>query len=180
MEDQGRWKERNQWRIETGDQRVGSEWEPIKILLKGDGYSKKMNTTNKHVSGSTTQVGQDHVAIVVLLVLGTKTQPSEPKHTNTHNRNMQGLLPVLHLSDLVCAGHTGDTGQTGEKCRSGRWLQKPGNKCSRKPWNKTTSKTQTARKENPTQNLAKLLEIYQELNSSNTWQQGTHQDVHPR
>jgi hypothetical protein len=27
----------------TGDQRGGSEWEPIKILLEGDGNSNKMN-----------------------------------------------------------------------------------------------------------------------------------------
>jgi hypothetical protein len=29
----------------TGDQRGGSEWELIKVLLEGDGYSNKMNTT---------------------------------------------------------------------------------------------------------------------------------------
>jgi hypothetical protein len=46
------------WRPEKG-----SEWEPIKILLEGDGYSNKTNTANpKLVSDSTTQVGQDHVA----------------------------------------------------------------------------------------------------------------------
>jgi hypothetical protein len=51
----------------------GGEWEPIKILLKEDGNSNKTNTTTKHVSDSTTQVGQDHVDIEVLLVLGTNT-----------------------------------------------------------------------------------------------------------
>jgi hypothetical protein len=35
----------------------------------------------------------------VLLNLGTNTQPSEPKLTNTHSRNLHGLLPVLHRSD---------------------------------------------------------------------------------
>jgi hypothetical protein len=34
------------------------------------------------------------------------------------------------------------------------------------PWNKTTSKTQTALKENPTQNLTKQLQTDQELTSS--------------
>jgi hypothetical protein len=27
------------------DQRGGSEWEPVKILLEGDDFSDKMNTT---------------------------------------------------------------------------------------------------------------------------------------
>jgi hypothetical protein len=40
-----------------------------------------------HVSNSTTQVGEDHVATGVLLILGTNKQPSEPKLTNTHNGN---------------------------------------------------------------------------------------------
>jgi hypothetical protein len=52
-----------------------------------------------HVSDSTTQVGQDHVAIGVLLILGTNKQPSEPKHTNSHSGNFHGSLPVLHRSD---------------------------------------------------------------------------------
>jgi hypothetical protein len=34
------------WRIETATQRGGSEWEPIKILLKRDRGSNKMNTTS--------------------------------------------------------------------------------------------------------------------------------------
>jgi hypothetical protein len=57
------------WRPERG-----REWEPIKILLEEDGSSNKMNTANpKHVSDSTTQVGQDRVGTRVLLVLGTNT-----------------------------------------------------------------------------------------------------------
>jgi hypothetical protein len=50
------------------NQRGGSAWEPIKILLKGDRDSNKMNS-NTNVSDSTTQVGQDHVATGVLLIL---------------------------------------------------------------------------------------------------------------
>jgi hypothetical protein len=86
-------KDRNWW------PERGCEWEPIKNLLEGDGHSNKKNTATKHVSDSTTQVGQDHVANIVLLVLGTNTQPSEPKLTNTHNGNLHVLLPVLHRSD---------------------------------------------------------------------------------
>jgi hypothetical protein len=34
------------------NQRGGSEWEPIKILLEGDGNSNKMNRLPTHVSDS--------------------------------------------------------------------------------------------------------------------------------
>jgi hypothetical protein len=40
----------------------GSEWEPIKILLEGDGNSYKMNTASNTRLRLTTQVGQAHVA----------------------------------------------------------------------------------------------------------------------
>jgi hypothetical protein len=62
----------------------GSEWEPIKILLEGDGDSNKTNTASNTRFRLTTQVGQVHTATEVLLDLGTNKQPSEPKHTNTH------------------------------------------------------------------------------------------------
>jgi hypothetical protein len=81
------------------NQRGGSEWEPIKILLEGDRDSNKTNTAFNTRLRLTTQVGQVHVAIGVPLDLGTNKQPSEPKHTNTHSRNLHGLLPVLHRSD---------------------------------------------------------------------------------
>jgi hypothetical protein len=77
----------------------GSEREPIKILLKGDKDSNKTNTASNTRLRLTTQVGQVHIATEVLLDLGTNTQPSEPKHTNTHSGNLHGLLPVLHRSD---------------------------------------------------------------------------------
>jgi hypothetical protein len=76
-----------------------SEWEPIKILLEGDGDSNKTNTASNTRLRLTTKVGQVHVATGVPLDLGTNTQPSEPKHTNTHSGNLHGLLPVLHQSD---------------------------------------------------------------------------------
>jgi hypothetical protein len=90
-----------------------SEWKLIKILLDGDGHSNKMNRTTKHVPDSTTQVGQDHIATGMLLVLGTNTQPFKQKLTNMHIRNLHGLLHVLHQSD--------------------RWLQQPHNKRSKNP-----------------------------------------------
>jgi hypothetical protein len=76
----------------------GSEWELIKILLKGDGDSNKTNTASNTRLRLTTQVGQAHVATGVPLDLGTNKQPSEPKHTNTHNRNLHSLLPMLYRS----------------------------------------------------------------------------------
>jgi hypothetical protein len=58
-----------------------------------------MNSLPTHVSDSTTQVGQYHIATGVLLILGTNKQPSELKLTNTHSGNLHGLLTVLHRSD---------------------------------------------------------------------------------
>jgi hypothetical protein len=86
-------------RTDTANQRGGSEWEPIKILLEGDGDSNKMNTASNTRLRLTTQVSQVHAATEVLLDLGTNKQPPEPKHTNTHSGNLHGLLPVLHRSD---------------------------------------------------------------------------------
>jgi hypothetical protein len=49
----------------------GSEWEPIKILLDGDGDSYKTNMASNTRLRLTTQVGQVHTATGVLLDLGT-------------------------------------------------------------------------------------------------------------
>jgi hypothetical protein len=57
----------------------GSEWEPIKILLEGDGNSNKMKAASNTLLQLTTQVVQAHVATGVPLDLGTNTQPSEPR-----------------------------------------------------------------------------------------------------
>jgi hypothetical protein len=61
------------------NQRGGSEWEPIKILLEGDGNSNKMNTASNTRLRLTNQVGQAHEATGVPLDLGTNTQPSDPR-----------------------------------------------------------------------------------------------------
>jgi hypothetical protein len=106
----------------------GSEWEPIKILLGGDGDSNKTNTTSNTHLRLTTQVGQGHAATEVILDLGTNKQPSEQKHTNTNSGSLHGLLPVLLRSDRWPA-----RSQTGGQRRSGRCLQQLHNKCSRKP-----------------------------------------------
>jgi hypothetical protein len=60
-----------------GDQRGGSEWEPIKNLLEGDWNSNKMNSLGRTPritrSALLPSVCQNHVATGVLLVLGTNT-----------------------------------------------------------------------------------------------------------
>jgi hypothetical protein len=68
-------------------ERGGSEWEPIKILLEGDGNSNKMNTASNTRLRLTTQIGQAHVATGVPLDLGTNTQPSDTRtQRNTKTR----------------------------------------------------------------------------------------------
>jgi hypothetical protein len=90
----------------------GSERELIKILLKGDTGSNKMNTTSNTRLRLTTQVGQDHAATGVLLALGTNNQLHGPENAAEHQP--RALLTY--------------TGQASEHHRSDRsLLVKPGN-----------------------------------------------------
>jgi hypothetical protein len=123
------------------NQRGGSEWEPIKILLEGYGDSNKTNTASNTRLRLTTQIGQAHVATGVPLDLGTNAQTSEPKHTNTNSGNLHGLLPVLHWSDRWPApvrpvDRAGQAG--GYKSRT---ISVPESLSDfSRPWNKTTPK----------------------------------------
>jgi hypothetical protein len=162
-------------------ERGGSEWEPIKILLEGDGDSNKTNTTSNTCLRLTTQVGQAHAATEVLLDLETNKQPSEPKHTNTHSGKLHGLLPMLHRLDRWPApvkpvDRASQVG--GYSSRTTSVPESPSH--FSRPWNKNTPKTQPARKENPTQSLAKRFQTDQELTSSTTTQKHTSQAVHSR
>jgi hypothetical protein len=74
----------------------GSEWEPIKILLEGDGNSNKMNTASNTRLQLTTKVGQAHVATGVPLDLGTNTPPSDPRNA-AEKPNLEPTDP--HRSD---------------------------------------------------------------------------------
>jgi hypothetical protein len=160
---------------------VGSEWEPIKIFLEGDGDSNKTNTASNTRLRLTTHVGQAHAATGVLLDLGTNKKPSEPKHTNTHSGNLHDLLPVLHRSDRwpTSVRPVDRAGRAGDYSSRTTSVPESLSDCSR-PWNKNTPKTQPARKENPTQSLTKQLQRDQELTSSTTTQRHTSQAVHPR
>jgi hypothetical protein len=70
-----------------GDQRGGSEWEPIKILLKGDRNSDKMNSLGRTPkitrSALLPSVCQNHVAPGVLLVIGTTSNSNHNTHAPT-------------------------------------------------------------------------------------------------
>jgi hypothetical protein len=122
----------------------------------------------------------------VLLDLGTNSRPSEPKHTNTHSGNLHGLLPVLHRSDrwpalvrlMTPVRLVESAGQAGGYSSCTTSVPESLSEFSR-PWNKNTSKTQPARKENPTQNLTKQLQIDQEQTSSTKTQRHTSRAVHP-
>jgi hypothetical protein len=85
-------------------ERGGSEWEPIKILLEGDGYSNKTNTTSNTRLRLTTQVGQVHAATGVLLNLGTSSQPHRPENAAEHKTRVHRPTPVRPVST------TGPTG----------------------------------------------------------------------
>jgi hypothetical protein len=131
----------------TADQRGGSEWESIKNFLEGDGYSNKMNAATKHVSDSTTQVGQDHVATGVLLVLWTNTHlPNQNTLTRTAETARLAACVAL-VTPMACAGQT-----------CGRSRSAGGYSNHKESFQKTSEK--------PTQNLAKQLQTSWELTSS--------------
>jgi hypothetical protein len=174
-------------RTDTTNQRGGSEWEPIKILLEGDEDSNKTNTASNTRLRLTTQVGQAHVATGVPLDLGTNKQPSEPKHTDTHSGNLHGLLPLPHQSDrwparvrpVTPVRPVDNTGQADGYSSRTTSVPESLSDFSR-PWNKTTPKTQPTQKENPTQNLTNQLRTDQKLTSSTKTRRHTSQAVHPR
>jgi hypothetical protein len=162
------------------NQRGGSEWEPIKILLEGDRNSNKTNKASNTRLLLTTQVGQAHVATGVPLDLGTNKQPSKPKHTNTHSRNLHGLLPVLHRSDRWPAPVRPVTPVRPVATAAAQQVFQRAPATSLGLWKKNTPKTQSARKENPTQSLLKHLQTDRELTRSTKTQRHTSQAVHPR
>jgi hypothetical protein len=130
-----------------GELEGGSEWEPIKIFLQGDGDSNKTNTASNTRLRLTTQVGQCHATTGVLLDLGTSKQPSEPKHIKTQSGNLLVLLPVLHRSDrwpalvrpVTPVRSVDSAGQTGGY--SSRTTDVPESLSDfSRPWNKTPPK----------------------------------------
>jgi hypothetical protein len=145
-----------------------------------------MNTASNARLRLTTQVGQAHVATRVLLNLGTNKQLSELKLTNMHNRNLHGLLLVLHRSDrwpalvrpVTPVRPVDRAGQAGGYSSRTTSVPESLSDFSR-PWNKNTPKIQPARKENPTQSLAKQLQTDQQQTSSTTTQRHTSRAVHP-
>jgi hypothetical protein len=74
------------------NQRGESEWEPIKILLEGDGNSNKMNEASNTRLRLTTQVGQAHVAAGEPLDLGTNTH-SLPTRERSGTPNLESTDP---------------------------------------------------------------------------------------
>jgi hypothetical protein len=152
-----------------------------------------MNTASNTRLRLTTQVGQVHAATRGLLNLGTNTQPSEPKLTNTHSGNLHGLLPVQHRSDrwpapvrpvtsvrpVTPVRPVDRAGQAGGYSSHTTGVPESLSDFSR-PRNKNTPKTQPARKENLTQSLPKKHQTNQEQSSNTTTQIHTSLAVHPR
>jgi hypothetical protein len=112
-----------------GEPKGGSEWEPIKILLGGDGGSNKTNTASNTRLRLTTNVGQAHAATEVLLDLGTNFHPYRPENVAEHNTRASltyiGQVGEYHRSDRSLLVKPGDleqlhTGQAGETHRSDR------------------------------------------------------------
>jgi hypothetical protein len=122
----------------------------------------------KHISDSTTQVGQDHAATGVLLVLGT----------NNHLHLLENAAEQGTWAPLHC------TGLTDEQHRSDRFLLAKSENFHRRTLHRSGCCSSPVR---PIQ--ARKSQIHQRdqpspkpdqtRNRSNTRQLGTHQDVHP-
>jgi hypothetical protein len=74
----------------------GNEWDPIKIILEGDGNSNKMITASNTRFRLTIQIGQDHVATGVPLDLVTNTY-SLPTRERSGTPNLEST--EQHRSD---------------------------------------------------------------------------------
>jgi hypothetical protein len=107
-----------------GEPEGGSEWEPIKILLEGDGNSNKTNSASNTRHRLTTQVGLVHTVTEVILNLGTKSQPHRPEnaaeHQNSSPLTNTGQTGEHHWSDRSLLVKPGDFHRMAPQ-RSGRW-----------------------------------------------------------
>jgi hypothetical protein len=161
------WKVCPTWRTNTANQRGGSEWEPIKILLERDRGSNKMNTASNTRFGLTTHVGQDHAATGVLLALGTNNQLHGLENATEQQLEPHWPTPVRPVSTT---GQTGPTGETWELPQKGPYTGQAGvaHRSDRfKPRNPQSTKQAYRAPNCPT------------WNNSNTVQQRTHPNVHP-
>jgi hypothetical protein len=85
----------------------GSEWEPIKILFKGDGDSNKTNMTSNTRLRLTTQVGQAHAATGMLLDRNQQTTFRAKTHQHAQ-RKLAGLAAcAAPVRPMACTGQTG-------------------------------------------------------------------------
>jgi hypothetical protein len=115
-------------------ERGGSEWEPIKILLKGDRGSNKMNTTsNTHLRLNYLSWSRPRSHWSATDPRNQQTTFRAKTHKHAHQKLARLAACATPVRPMACAGQTGDTGQTGGQSRSGRWPQQPHNKCSREP-----------------------------------------------
>ena len=122
-----------------------------------------------HISDSTTQVGQDHAATGVLLVLGT----------NNHLHELENAAELATRALLTY------TGQAGEHHRSDRSLLVKSGNFHRRPLHRSGRcsspvRPVQARKPQIHQTGLPSSKLTQTRNSSNTGQPRTHPDVHPR
>jgi Tfp pilus assembly protein FimT len=86
----------------------GSEWEPIKILLEGDGNSNKMNTASNTRLRLTTQVGQAHIATGPRNQHTTFRPENAAEHQTSSPLTNTGQTGEHHLSDPSLLVKLGD------------------------------------------------------------------------
>jgi hypothetical protein len=150
------------------NQRGGSEWETIKILLEGDRGSNKMNTASN-----------------TCLRLNYPSWPRPHSHWSpTVTRSQQPPSRTRERSGTPTQASLTYAGQAGEHHRSDRsLLVKPGNfhrkALHQSCWCSSPVRPVQARKPQIYQTGLPSSKLTQTRNSSTTGQQRTHPDVHP-
>jgi hypothetical protein len=146
-----------------------SEWELIKILLEGDEDSNKMNTASK-----------------THLQLNYPSWPRPRSHWSaTGPRNQQPPSQTRERSGTTTRAPLTYNGQAGEQHRSDRFLLAKHENFHKRPLHRSGRcsspiRLVQARKSQIRQTGLPSSKLTQTHNNSNTGQQRTHTDVHPR
>jgi hypothetical protein len=156
-----------------GEPKRGSEWEPIKILLKGDEDSNKTNTASNTRLRLTTQVGQAHVARSATGPRNQHTTLRAKTHQHAQRKLARLAACAAPVRPMAYAGQTGGY--------NSRTTSVPENLSDfSRPWNKSTPKNTTCKEGKPYTNLTKQHQTDQELTSGTKPQRHTSQAVHSR
>jgi hypothetical protein len=92
----------------------GNEWELIKILLEGDDYSNKTNTTSQNMSpAQLPKLAKTTYPLECYWSYEPTTQPNEPNTPTTQRKTAQHIVCVTPVRSMAPIGQTDGTSQIG-------------------------------------------------------------------